>query len=124
MLKRCMYIAPVAFSLYPRKAYASHTHTPKSTYRQRFEQLNHEDNQLVISNYRAELSKEFGYSHVIANLDKSIIDELHYILVLYSKPLSPERRIMIRNKFLPFLESSDDETIKFFEHVLSYYGVL
>lgn len=124
--KRFLYLAPVSGIVFHRKtAYAaSHPPVVKSYYRDRFEQLNKEDKFLIIESYKSDLSKKFGYSHIIAGLDNDIVEHLHYVLAMYTKPLSPERRIALRNRMLPYLEKSDGETLQFFEHLLTYYGAV
>lgn len=125
--KRCFMITSISSLAYPRRSYAS-SHAVKSykreSYRERIQKLNQEDKILVHENYKRELSKAYGYAHVISILPSDVIEELHYIYVLYSKPLSPERRILLRNKILPYLESSKNEEQLFYEHLLKYYDLI
>jgi hypothetical protein len=128
--KRCLMITSVsslAYGGYPRRSYAS-SHAVKSfkrdSYRERIEKLNQEDKILIHENYKKELKKAYGFSHVISILPTDVIEELHYIYVLYNKPLSPERRIILRNKILPYLEKSKNEEKLFYEHLLTYYDVI
>jgi hypothetical protein len=123
LLRRCLMLASVSACAYPRTSYAT-SYVTKSSYRERFEKLNESDNQIVLENYKKELTRAFGHSHIVSSLSNETINDLHYILVLYSKPLSPERRIMLRKRILPYLESSDKDTQKFFEYILKYYDVL
>lgn len=127
LMRRCLMFASVSTLSYPRRSYAASqvlkaSHT--ESYRERFEKLNESDNKLVIEKYTNELTRAFGHSHVVSTLSKETITDLHYILVLYTKPLSPERRIILRKQILPYLESSDKETQKLFEYILKYYNVL
>jgi hypothetical protein len=123
--KRFLYLAPVSGIVFHRKAaYASQSPVMKSNYRDRFEQLNKEDTVLIIERYKSDLSKNFGYPHIIAGLDNDIVEHLHYVLALYTKPLSPERKISLRKYMLPHLEKSEGETLQFFEHLLTYYGAV
>ena len=96
----------------------------QASYRERFEKLDREDGICITNKYKEELSRKFGHQQVIASLNKELIDELHYILVMYVKPLSPERRVSLRRLLLPHLESSESDTLRFFEHLLEYYEVL
>jgi hypothetical protein len=74
-----------------------------------------------MNKYRAELSEKFGYPEVVSALDHDTINDLHHVLKMYKKPLSPEMRIILRNKMLPYLEKSHAETQQFFESILAYY---
>ena len=125
--KRCFVITSISSLAYPRRSYAS-SHAVKSykreSYRERIQKLNEEDKVLVNENYRKELKKVYGFPHVISILPSDVIQELYYIYVLYSKPLSPERRILLRNKILPYLESSKSEEQLFYEHLLKYYDII
>lgn len=106
---------PLMMTVYPRKVYAI------SSYREQFQRLNEKDNALVIEKYKEDLIRTFGHSKVISNLDRNLIDELHYIQVMYNKPLSPEQKIYLRKKFLPYLENQNKEQQKFFEYIAKYY---
>lgn len=125
--KRCFMITSISSLAYPRRSYAS-SHAVKSykreSYRERIQKLNEEDKVLVNENYRKELKKVYGFPHVISILPSDVIQELYYIYVLYSKPLCPERRILLRNKILPYLESSKSEEQLFYEHLLKYYDII
>lgn len=125
--KRSLLLTSVSSFAFPRRCYAS-SHAVKSykreSYRDRIQKLNQEDKILVHENYKKELKKAYGYAHVISILPSDVIEELHYIYVLYSKPLSPERRIILRNKILPYLESSQKEEQLFYEHLLKYYDLI
>jgi hypothetical protein len=123
LVRRCLMLASVSTCVYPRRSYAA-SHVVSSSYRERFQKLNESDNQLVLENYKNELTKAFGHPHVVSALPTDTIKELHYILVLYSKPLGPERRIMLRKILLPYLESSNEESQKLFKYILKYYDVL
>lgn len=128
--KRCLImtsVSPLVYGGYPRRSYAS-SHVVKcvkpESYRERIEKLNLEDKILVLENYKKELKKAYGYPHVISILSADDIEELHYIYVMYSKPLSPERRISLRKILLPYLEGSPKEEQKFYEHLLKYYNAI
>lgn len=130
-MRRGIIFATVSASMYPRRCHAN-SYIPKATnsdssqksYRQRFEKQNEIDNKLVIENYKQEITKVFGHPQVVSTLSTQTIRDLHFILVLYSKPLSPERRISLRKEFLPYLENSDKDTQKLFKYILKYYDVL
>lgn len=113
-------VSSLSYGVRPRICHA----LPRDSYRERFQKLNQEDSLLVTAKYKKDLTKAFGYSHIISALPSNVIDDLHYIYVLYTKPLSPERRMMLRNKILPLLESADEGTQEFYEHLLKYYEVL
>ena len=120
-------LSSAVHAVYPRRCYAE-GHAVKcvkrETYRERFEKLNKDDKCLVVEKYQKELTKAFGHSQVVSNLSTETIEDLHYILTLYSKPLSPEMRILLRKKILPYLEESKEETQRFYEYILKYYDVL
>lgn len=120
-------LSSAVHAVYPRRCYAE-GHAVKcvkrETYRERFERLNNDDKYLVLEKYKEELTKAFGHSHVISILPSDTIEDLHYVLTLYHKPLSPERRILLRKKMLTYLEKSNEETQKFYEYILKYYNVL
>lgn len=126
LVRKCLYLAPATFILYPRKVMALNDTTPvrMASYRERFEKMDKDDNTLVYNNYKSDLIKKFGHTEIISRLDNALIDDLHYMLVLYNKPLNPENRISIRRKILPLLETGDEETVRFFEYYLKYYDVL
>jgi hypothetical protein len=118
-------LSSIAHSAYPRRCHAeTHKSVKCASYRDRFEQLNNKDKILVIEKYKNELTRTFGHSNIISHLPSDTVEQLHYILVLYSKPLSPERRIALRKTILPHLENSNGETQRFFEYILKYYDVL
>lgn len=123
---RCL-VASVTSALCFRRSYANNN-TITSTYRERFEKLNEEDFSRVNKKHKADLINKFGYQDIIDKLDNEVIDDLHFISVMYTKPLSPERRIMLRKKILPYIEDTidkqDNETQSFYEHILKYYEVL
>lgn len=125
--KRSLLLTSTSSLAYPRRCYAS-SHAAKNykcqSYRERIQKLNQEDKILVHENYKKELRKAYGYAHVISILPSDVIEELHYIYALYSKPLSPERRILLRNKILPYIESSPKEEQLFYEHLLKYYDLI
>lgn len=123
LVRRCFMFASVSAVSYPRRSYAASS-IVKSSYRDIFQKANEDDKQLILEKYKKDLSKAFGHSHVVESLKSDTIEELHYILVLYSKPLSPERRISLRKMALPYLESSDKDIQKLFEYILKYYDVL
>jgi hypothetical protein len=124
--KRSLLLTSTSSLAYPR-CYAT-SHAAKNykcqSYRERIQKLNQEDKILVNENYKKELRKAYGYAHVISILPSDVIEELHYIYALYSKPLSPERRILLRNKILPYIESSPKEEQLFYEHLLKYYDLI
>lgn len=122
---RCFVATSLAYGVFPRKSYASCSAVKcvkHESYREKFDKLNKEDNVLVIEQCKKELTKAFGHSHVISQLPTETIDELHYIL--YTKPLSPEMRILLRKKILPYLESSSEDAQKLYEYILKYYDVI
>lgn len=108
---------------YPRRSFAASS-IIKSSYREIFQKSNEDDKKLVIEKYKKDLTKTFGHSKVIENLKTDTIEDLHWILIMYKKPLSSERRINLRKTILPYLESSDKETQKLFEYVLKHYDIL
>lgn len=123
---RCFVATSLAYGAFHSRSYASSNVVrcvKHESYREKFEKLNREDKSLVIDKYKVELTKAYGHSHVISQLPIEIVEDLHYVLVLYTKPLSPERRISLRNKILPYLEDSDEESQKFYEYILKYYDV-
>lgn len=127
LMRKCLMFASLSAMSCPRRCYAASQVIKAATtesYRQRFERLNESDNKLVIEKYKKELTKAFGHSQVISTLSDETINELHYVLKMYYKPLSPEMRIILRKKLLPYLESKDKETQKLFEYILKYYEVL
>lgn len=127
LVRRCLMFASVSASVCPRRSHAASQILQASkaeSYRERFEKLNESDNQLVLEKYKNEIIRTFGHSQVVSSLSDETIGDLHYILVMYSKPLSPERRIRLRKLILPHLENSDEDTQKLFEYVLKYYDVL
>jgi hypothetical protein len=95
-----------------------------SSYRDRFAELNKIDQELLNDQRRADVSEEFGYPAVVAQLDNQIVHELDFTRALYSKPLTPQMRIRLRNLILPYLERSEGETKEFFEAVLRHYDML
>lgn len=120
--RRLCVAMPVAIGMYPRKAYA---HPVKVSYRDHFEKLNATDEKIVRAKYREELTKKCGFPHIIASLDDDTINELHYIYVVYSKPLNAERRIRLRNFLLPFLENIEEkEKHELFLAIAKHYEVL
>lgn len=127
-MKRGVSLVPLAVAGFitfrAKKASASSTRVPISTYRERIEQLNRLDKVCIADKYKEELTKAFGYPHVVASLNLDAIDDLHFILTVYSKPLSPEQRIRLRNKFLSYIENTEGDTQRFFEDLLTYYEVL
>lgn len=125
-MRRLCVAMPVAIGMYPRKAYAHQVaSTCNTNYRKHFEKLNAIDENNVIASYREELTKEWGFPHIIATLDESTITDLHYILVLDKKPLSAKTRIRLRKFFLPFLENTKDkEKHELFLAIAKYYDVL
>lgn len=126
-MRRCLMLTSVSSIAYPRRSYAASQvlkAVNNESYRERFEKLNESDNKLVLEKYKQELTRTFGHPQVVSTLSNETINDLHYILALYSKPLSPEMRINLRNKLLPYLEKSDKETQKLFEYILKYYDVL
>lgn len=120
-------LSSAVHTVYPRRCYAE-GHAVKcvkrESYRERFEQLNNDDRYLVLEKYKEDLTKAFGHLHVVSILPSETIEDLHYVLALYTKPLSPERRIRLRNKMLTYLERSDEETRKFYEYIVKYYDIL
>lgn len=122
-MKRSILFASVSAVAYPRRSLST-SHVGKSSYRDMFQKMNESDNQLILENTKKELTKTFGHPHVISTLSNEIINELHYILIVYTKPLIPERRIKLRNFALPYLEGSDKDKQKFFEYILKYYDIL
>ncbi len=122
-------VSSVGYALYPRRCYASAVKCLKhesyrESYREKFEKLNKDDKCLVIEKYKQELTKAFGHSQVVSNLSTETIEDLHYILKMFSKPLSLELRILLRKKILPYLEESKEETQRFYEYILKYYEVM
>ena len=127
LVRRCLMFASVSASVCPRRSHAASQILQASkaeSYRERFEKLNESDNQLVLEKYKKEITRTFGHSQVVSSLSDETINDLHYILIMYSKPLSPERRITLRKLILPYLESYDKETEKLFEYILKYYDLL
>lgn len=122
MMRRLCVAVPTAIVMYPRKAYAQQV---KASYREHFAKLNATDEKIVRENYKRELTKKFGYPKIIASLDNNTINELYYIHVMYSKPLSAERRIRLRTLLLPFLEDIDEkEKHELFVAIAKYYDIL
>jgi hypothetical protein len=117
-------VSLVVHTIYPRRCYAESNVVKSESYRERFERLNNDDRYLVLEQYKEKLTKVFGHSHIVSILPSDTIEDLYYVLALYSKPLSPERRILLRNKMLTYLERSNEETQKFYEYILKYYDVL
>lgn len=127
MFRRCLMLSSVpslTYYMYPRRCCAESRTVKCESYRERFEVLNNEDRNLVLEKYKDEIAKAYGHSNIVSTLPSDVIDELHYILILYSKPLSPERRIMLRKKILPYMEKSDAKTQQFYENILEYYDLL
>lgn len=74
--------------------------------RKTFEEKNKEDTVLVLKQYQKNISGAFPY---LANkiTDPEILEELDYIQVMYKKPIGAERRILLRNKILRFIENKE-----------------
>lgn len=121
--RRSLMLGYASTFVYPRRSFAASS-IIKSSYRDIFQKSNEDDKKLVIEKYKKDLTKTFGHSKVIENLKTDTIEDLHWILVMYKKPLSPERRISLRKTILPYLESSDKETQMLFEYILKYYNIL
>ena len=126
MLSRCLLLVPAICVAHHRhlKAQSKQVVKAHANYRERFEQLDKDDNKQINNKNRQDVSKKFGYPEVVSVLEQEIIDKLHYMIVMYDKPLCPERRIRVRATLLPYLESSEGERLKLFEHILEYYEVL
>ncbi len=90
-------------------------------YRNRIEKLNKVDEQICLSNNRNDLLKKYGNEKAINKMDKRTVDEFHYIMVMYDKPLTPHRRIMLRKTLIPIFESNDEDLIAFGEFMLQFY---
>jgi hypothetical protein len=90
-------------------------------YRKHFQKLNEVDEKLCISNDRRELFEKYGHASAIAKIDDTMINDLHYIMVMYNKPLSPRRRIQLRNTIVPLFDTNDNDLISFAKYILDYY---
>jgi hypothetical protein len=124
LLKRYITYAPFAFILHPRWLNIASCTPDKLNYRERIEQLNKIDESHKIRKYKEELSKTFGHSQVVSTLKEDMIDDLHYILVMYSKPLRVEQRISLRHRILKHLENPNHDAQKLLEYMMKYYEVL
>jgi hypothetical protein len=125
-MRRLCIAVPVAIGMFPRKAHAHQVASMcKVNYRDHFDKLNATDENNILASYRKELTQKWGFPQVVATLDESTINELHYILVLDLKPLSAKRRISLRKFLLPFLENIEDkDTHELFLAIAKYYDVL
>jgi hypothetical protein len=130
--KRCIVLSPALYVMYPRKVQAHPRHPSsaipairaQASYREKFEQLDKDDSILVTDKRRKLVSEKFGYAHLVADLERRDVDQLYYMIRLFDKPLTPERRIDLRTLLLPYLEKSKGEMLEFFEHILKYYEVV
>lgn len=65
-----------------------------------------------------------GYENSLETIDKDGILDLHYILIVYQKPLLEHQKMHIRKKILElYSKSKDDETKKMYINILTYYGL-
>ena len=96
-------------------------------YKTWFQKLNDADNEVLSDENNKKLEsfcKSIGFKDQVPQLDHSTISELLWIQLFYSKPVSAERCITLRNKMLRHLEKANPEQAKLLENVVRYYGCL
>lgn len=72
--------------------------------RKQVEEKNQEDYVQVLADYQHTISRAYPYlANKITDID--ILRELDYIRVIYTQPLSAERRISLRSTILKMIES-------------------
>ena len=72
--------------------------------RKQVEEKNQEDQVQVLADYQHTISRAYPYlANKITDID--ILRELDYIRVMYTQPLSAERRISLRSAILRMIES-------------------
>ena len=105
------------------------------SYRERFTDMNKADLELDFADNKKELENFYGFlantnqlskfdASILDTFDENFVEEMHYVFVLYTKPLSARRRIALRDIMLPYLEKADEPQAKFLEELLKYYECL
>jgi hypothetical protein len=66
-----------------------------------------------------------GYEELLTKFDNNVVDTLHYISVMYEKPLKTFQKIFLREQITNFYKQSLEEKEKeFYINVLKYYELL
>ena len=89
-------------------------------------ELNSKDSKIAFDEMKENLLEHYPnkYKYIVDNIhNHDVIFELDYIRIMYKKPLSHDRKIILRNNIFKLLKNNNfsEKELELFEYLLKYY---